>query len=123
MSEFTEFRREYRYVVFKRSDMLSALPDERRKEIWDLAGFVDMHRVTEGKRSLECVVVESDWPEYESVWGMIEDRVNKTPNAIERLESQNAAMREALGKIADSNTLLASTTRITARIALQGVGE
>ena len=47
----------------------------------------------------------------------------KIPELVESQAKQNAAMREALGKIADSITLLASTTRIIARKALQGVGE
>lgn len=35
-----------------------------------------------------CVVVEEDWPEYEIVWGMIQDRVEGRDNIIKRLESQ-----------------------------------
>lgn len=60
------FVREERYIVVKRKGL-----DRRDEEII---------RGTLGQLSvpiIECVVVESDWPEYESVWSMIEARCAK----------------------------------------------
>jgi len=39
-----------------------------------------------------CVVVEDDWPEYEIVWKMIQDRVEGKPNIIEQLQAELAAI-------------------------------
>src|SRR5438045_1552616 len=61
------FKREERYIVVK----LSRLPFREkmeprlRSEITRYAGEDAL---------VECVVVESDWPEYETVWQMIEAR-------------------------------------------------
>ena len=86
----TEFEREDRYLVMKRKDLLRLLPD---KDLEDLARIA---KKLEAAAPLECVVVESDWPEYESVWKMIEDRVtgNKEPEH-ELVMQMTLAMREA----------------------------
>ena len=59
-----EFQREHRYVVIKRA-RLSVLKERR------LNAFLKK----EGISTLYCVVVEHDWPEFEPVWKMIEDRM------------------------------------------------
>lgn len=72
------FEREDRYIVIKRKD-LNVVP------------FAALQSFLEHLRALdsflprrECVVVESDWPEYETVWAMIEARVNgKHPEQAE----------------------------------------
>ena len=63
-----KFRRENRYIVIKRSDLAECQPDSvKRFEI--MLKHLGLPR--------RCyVVVESDWPEYDIVWGMIENRVN-----------------------------------------------
>lgn len=58
------FKREKRYFVVKRSD-LTAQQTEQLQQLLD--SFALPVR--------ESVVVESDWPEYEDVWAMIESRV------------------------------------------------
>jgi hypothetical protein len=68
-------KREDRYIVLKLSDI--EFLDEYESE--QLAGVCDIIRdIREkcGKRDLRCVVVEDDWPEYETVWDMIEARVD-----------------------------------------------
>lgn len=44
-------------------------------------------------KPVECVVVEKDWPEYEIVWQMIQDRMEGRPNKIERLQKELAALK------------------------------
>lgn len=39
-------------------------------------------------KPVDCVVVESDWPEYEIVWQMIEARVSGKPSEIDRLRAE-----------------------------------
>lgn len=68
----TEFKREERYIVFKVSDLGNSLKGD---EIRQLAGEYAEQRRLKGKPPLECVVVESDWPEYEPTWRAIEARV------------------------------------------------
>lgn len=59
-----EFVREERYIVIKRKHLNPEHEAAIRKRcrLW-------------GVPTVECVVVEDDWPEYETVWKMIEARV------------------------------------------------
>ena len=61
----TEFLREIRYVVVK----LSRITNEQLAALHECV-------MDNGIPTVECVVVESDWPEYEPVWKMINDRVS-----------------------------------------------
>ena len=67
-----EFQREERYIVFKVSDLGNSLKGD---EIRKLAREYAEHRQQLGKEPLKCVVVESDWPEYEPTWKALESRV------------------------------------------------
>lgn len=67
--------RENRYLVIKCKDAIEALTVEQREALSSIAIAVTAHRLNNGKQPLDAVVVESDWPEYEQVWGMIEARV------------------------------------------------
>lgn len=65
------FQREDRYIVLKRKDFNS------------IGGLTPMElQVLDHLLSIlperKYVVVEDDWPEYEVVWKMIEDRVEAT---------------------------------------------
>lgn len=68
------FKREDRYLVMKRSDMLRLSKNDQQR-LSQIALRVDGARASTGKRKLNCVVVESDWPEFEHVWKLLEDRV------------------------------------------------
>lgn len=58
----SEFKREHdRYIVIKRKD-LSQLQAEN----------IDTYINDTSIRTRECVVVEADWPIYETVWGMVQ---------------------------------------------------
>lgn len=58
----TEFKREHdRYIVIKRSDLSP-------QEIKDIEYYI-AHRPINTR---ECVVIETDWPIYEQVWGMVQ---------------------------------------------------
>lgn len=74
-----EFKREHRYVVLKLKD-LERLPVLLQETLW---GFLNDAEFSLPQR--QYVVVESDWPEYEAVFKMIEARVTGVPNEIERL--------------------------------------
>lgn len=66
-----EFRREERYIVVKRKH----LSDEDANNLCaDLAEA--------GVPIINAVVVESDWPEYEAVWRMIENRCTGAASTV-----------------------------------------
>ena len=63
------FKREERYVVLKIKDLekLPLAEQNSFKEWLNLYGDILPKR--------RYVVIESDWPEYEVVWGMLQARV------------------------------------------------
>jgi hypothetical protein len=81
MSEQKPFEREVRYYVFKISDMRKYLSAEKQEIINSIAAKITAGRAVDGKDALQAVVVEHDWPEYEQVWGMIEDRMGEVQDA------------------------------------------
>ena len=68
----TEFKREEHYIVFKLTDLGNSLKGD---EVRQLAREYAEQRRLKGKSPLDCVVVESDWPEYEPTRRAIETRV------------------------------------------------
>jgi hypothetical protein len=67
------FHREDRYIVIKRND-LKKVPVSYRSSLVD-----PMFSLLSHLPHRECVVVESDWPEYHLVWAMIEHRMAGKP--------------------------------------------
>ncbi|MDW5511765.1 hypothetical protein [Serratia proteamaculans] len=72
-----QIEREKRYLVIKFKDAIAALTVEQREALSDIADAVTAYRLGNDKQPLEAVVVESDWPEYEQTWNMIEARVKE----------------------------------------------
>ena len=70
-----EFEREQRYVVLKVKDVMQRLSEKDILTLARILDEIDAYRKSIGKKSLECVVIESDWPEYEPTWKAIEARV------------------------------------------------
>ena len=58
-----DFKREERYTVIKHNQLTDTQ-----------IGFLKDCIYGEGIPTVECVVIESDWPEYEHFWKMIEER-------------------------------------------------
>ena len=89
-----KFERENRYIVIKLkdieefdSDIDQKFPvtgpdinEKLRRKIYryvdEIDGILGMSSRAEKTKNRECVVVESDWPEYEQVWAMIERRMS-----------------------------------------------
>lgn len=88
----TEFQREERYVVFKVSDLGNSLKGD---EIRRLAREYAEQRRLKGKKPLECVVVEKDWPEYEPTWRAIEARMTDAQLVPNFADAYQGAMEEA----------------------------
>lgn len=68
--------REYRYLVVKYKDMLKYLTEDEQQQLIGLAKKVDAGREEDGRHRMECVCVESDWPEYDDTWLAIAKRVD-----------------------------------------------
>lgn len=78
----SEFKREKRYVVLKISDIRSAgLSEGEISRLNRVCDSVERSRAHRGKPPLNCVVVESDWPEYEPTWDAIKRRVSTLPES------------------------------------------
>ncbi|NMX27071.1 hypothetical protein HBO14_11095 [Pseudomonas sp. WS 5406] len=74
----SEFKREERYIVVKLKHLAGL-------QVAPLRNFLRENRVP----TLDCVVVEQDWPEYEEVWRSIERRMTGQPavSAAEELDA------------------------------------
>ena len=77
-------QREKRYLVLKLKDVDASLTAEECGHLDALCNIVAEHREAAGKRPLMCVVVEDDWPEYDPVWKMIEERMDGKPPTVEK---------------------------------------
>lgn len=73
-------QREHRYLVLKYKDVLKHLNETEQRSLIELSKKVDAGRRRRRKGPIECVVVESDWPEYEPTWAAIEKRMDAAPN-------------------------------------------
>jgi len=71
----TEFERENRYLDLKHEDINKHLTDEEINQLCILTGKVSAGRFREKSDWPSYVVVKDTWPEYETVWKMIEDRM------------------------------------------------
>ncbi|AXC40312.1 hypothetical protein HOT65_gp113 [Salmonella phage S133] len=73
--------REERYVVIKLSDIekaieLGHITQSNFTTLEHILSKLWYSRAQRGKEDLKTVVVEHDWPEYEEVWKMLENRVD-----------------------------------------------
>lgn len=72
----TTFKRERRYLVLKITDV-ALLSVEQQQALDDLCAAVRAIRAKRKRPALQCVVVEHDWPEYNLVWTLIEERMKR----------------------------------------------
>lgn len=85
-------KREDRYIVIKRIDLEAAQAAGHVGNI-EIAALnyietcVDRMRFEQEKQPLKCIVVESDWPEYEHVWELIRLRVENAEIPAETVQS------------------------------------
>lgn len=87
------FKREARYVVLKNADIMQGLTVNELIELLHIQAKAVAHRAKLGKPRLDCVVVESDWPEYEPTWRAIEARVTGTQNRVRGQQRNDTAQR------------------------------
>ena len=73
-------QRENRYTVLKNKDIAEYLNDDECDQLDDLCRKINRSRLLAGKETVQCVIVEHDWPEYEATWAAIERRMDVTAN-------------------------------------------
>jgi len=86
-------------VVVKYKDMVNYLTVDDQIALIELVKKVDAGRREAGKTPLECVCVESDWPEYFETWTAIAARVDDVAMYKARMQQfsdyeQRAASKE-----------------------------
>lgn len=89
------FERENRYIVLKIKDLERLNPVLLEELTGTLSAIANLTTMPQR----EYVVIESDWPEYEPVWKMLEDRVNGERAAYSMeydMTTNHDALREAL---------------------------
>jgi len=91
-----QFKREQRYFVVKVKDAKEYLDAHQLEKLAEIADTISEGREKDGIPAVECVVVESDWPEYESTWRAIEDRVTGAQPAPSIPDGWLRAIDEAL---------------------------
>lgn len=77
-------RREERYTVIKNRDVSRYLSFTEAATLVDLCKKINQERIVDGRGEIKCVVVEHDWPEYEPVWVMLEQRIDAHKESIYR---------------------------------------
>jgi len=92
------FTREDHYIVLKRKDVNEYLLTRDQDKLNDIIDVINRNRLDDNKSPLQCVVVESDWPEYEKVWDMIETRIKE--------ESKIRSLPEFMLALTNGKTLL-----------------
>lgn len=68
--------REHRYYVAKVKDVEKYLSEELQLKLDQLLTKIRIGRLNDGKTDVQTVCVDSDWPEYETVWQLLESRVD-----------------------------------------------
>ena len=68
--------REERYIIIKIKDLEEYLPNCTRILLGEICNLINFKRHEDGKDKVKAVVIESDWPEYETVWKLLEERVD-----------------------------------------------
>lgn len=98
--------REKRYTIFKNTDIERYLSDGEIAALCELDSKINLCRQQDARELLTAVVVENDWPEYEPVWQMIENRVEcaqcKSGNIFQ--PSHNGSKHCKSGSIASGGT-------------------
>ena len=68
--------RELRYIVLKLNDVDNCLSTCERQILGNICAKVEYYRDCVDKPPLKCLVVESDWPEYNTAWNSIVERMS-----------------------------------------------
>jgi hypothetical protein len=92
------FQREDHYIVIKRSDVDNFWRDDVREQFISALERLNEHHVRIPQR--QFLVIESDWPEYEPAWQMIERRVigiaDRLPEVVAVINEEGEHFKETV---------------------------
>ncbi len=82
---------ENRYIILKRKDIEQHLDEDEKITLSVLCESIDNGRRDHGKKSVEGLVIESDWPEFGSTLRKLATRVdlNEANEVCKRTEANN----------------------------------
>jgi 2-methylisocitrate lyase-like PEP mutase family enzyme len=64
------------FLVLKLEDVYGALSGKQLHMLKLIVDRINAYKDEQNKPDLRCVVVEEDWPEYEQIWTMLDERLN-----------------------------------------------
>lgn len=97
--DMSEFKKEDRYLVFKRKDLDKHLSKEGRSALYSISeGLASRLKEQEGKE-LNCVVVEQDWPMFAHVWEEIQRFCEGKKLRREELEENEKVLLARIGEL------------------------
>lgn len=67
---------EQRYIVLKEKDVKKYLDNNQKDDLVNICAEIIVKREAVNRGRLECIVIEKDWPEYETVLKLLSDRVD-----------------------------------------------
>ena len=79
------FKRYNKYLVLKWEDVDKALGETNHRLLYDLAGMIDKHRTSLGKKPNSYIVVNEDEPYAEIVWKLVKAGEKLSHDDLERL--------------------------------------
>lgn len=78
---------ENRYLVLKRSDIEKYINLDTQIHLANIFQAIEYNRHDEGRSPLECIVIESDWPEYKPTLSALETRVDT--EAVKEIDNRH----------------------------------
>lgn len=79
---------ENRYLVLKQSDLEKVLTSKQKNQLNKIASNVSSWRKKNNKPILDCLIIESDWPEHEWALHLLSKRVDNTKKNCPRCKSE-----------------------------------
>jgi len=76
------FKLENRYMIIKRADAKKYLSSEEIEELSFIEANICAARMLDERPPLDALVIEKDWPEYETALKLLSDRVDGTENDL-----------------------------------------
>ena len=89
---------EERYIVLKIKDVLDHLPAEDIHRLRAMSRKIDRSRVNEGRKPFTCLVLETDWPEFEPALNLLKARIEGEAEQKDLWQEQLSAVAEQLKK-------------------------
>lgn len=68
---------ESRYIVLKRKDVEQQLDPEQKVQLEHICNRLEIYREAAMKKPVDGIYIDRSWPEYQAVFNLLEDRVDR----------------------------------------------